>query len=58
MTISQEMPEVLGIADTVYVMHEGEIVARVERKDATQESLMRCALGIEVGGTEHDKESN
>lgn len=58
LTISQEMPEVLGIADTVYVMHEGEIVARVERKDATQESLMRCALGIEVGGTEHDKESN
>lgn len=46
LTISQEMPEVLGIADTIYVMHEGRITARVERKDATQENLMKYALGI------------
>lgn len=47
LTISPEMPEVLDIADTIYVMYEGRITARVARKDATQEILMRNALGIE-----------
>jgi len=47
LTISPEMPEALEIADTVYVMHEGKVTARVDRKDATQEILMRNALGIE-----------
>lgn len=46
LAISPEMPEVLSIADTVYVMHEGKITGRVERKDATQEKLMKLALGI------------
>lgn len=46
LTVSLEMPEVLGIADTIYVMHEGKIMARVERKDATQELLMKHALGL------------
>lgn len=57
LTISQEMPEVLGIADTIYVMHEGRITARVEREDATQEFLMKHALGIGIRGTENDKET-
>lgn len=52
LTVSQEMPEVLGIADTIYVMHEGEITARIEREDATQELLMKHALGI---GNKGDK---
>lgn len=46
LTISQEMPEVLGVADTIYVMHEGRMTARVEREEATQENLMKYALGI------------
>jgi len=58
LTVSQEMPEVLGIADTIYVMHEGEMAACIDRKDATQELLMKHALGIGVGRTNHDKESD
>ncbi|MFR5601335.1 MAG: sugar ABC transporter ATP-binding protein [Lachnospiraceae bacterium] len=46
LTISQEMPEVLAIADTIYVMHEGNITGRMEREEATQEKLMKYALGI------------
>lgn len=45
--ISPEMPEVLSIADTVYVMHEGRITGRLSREDATQEALMKLALEIE-----------
>ena len=38
--ISSEMPEILGMCDRIYVMNEGKIVAELEAKDATQESIM------------------
>jgi ribose transport system ATP-binding protein len=41
--ISSELPEVLGMSDRILVMREGEIVARFERGDATQESIMQFA---------------
>jgi len=44
--ISLEMPEVLSIADRVYVMHEGEMVGELQREEATQEKLLSYALGI------------
>ncbi|MEG1525390.1 MAG: sugar ABC transporter ATP-binding protein [Clostridia bacterium] len=44
--ISPEMPEVLSIADTVTVMHEGRITGTLAREDATQEELMKLALEI------------
>lgn len=46
LAISPEMPEVLSIADTVYVMNDGKIAGRVSRQDMTQEHLMKLALGI------------
>jgi len=58
LTVSQEMPEVLGIADTIYVMHEGEITACIEKENATQELLMKYALGIGVRGSNYDKKSS
>ena len=42
---SLEMPEVLGIADTIYVMCQGEINGVFSRADATQERLMHYAVG-------------
>lgn len=38
--ISSEMPELLGMCDRIYVMNEGELLAELEAKDATQESIM------------------
>lgn len=46
LAISPEMQEVLALADMVYVMHEGRIAGKAEGKDATQEKLMKLALGI------------
>jgi len=41
--ISSELPEVLGMADRVIVVHEGRITAQIERADATAESVMFAA---------------
>lgn len=38
--ISSEMPEVLGMSDRVVVVHEGRIAGILDRKDATQVSIM------------------
>lgn len=41
--ISSELPEVLGMADTILVMHEGRISARLSRDEATAEAVLRAA---------------
>ncbi len=43
--ISSELPEVLGMADRVLVMHEGRIARELSRGDADEESVMRAATG-------------
>ncbi|USG66196.1 sugar ABC transporter ATP-binding protein [Brevibacillus ruminantium] len=42
---SCEFPEVLGIADRILVMFEGQIVKEFGREEATQESIMYYASG-------------
>jgi rhamnose transport system ATP-binding protein len=43
--ISSELPEVLGMADRVLVMHEGRITAELTREEATPETVMHAATG-------------
>jgi len=44
--ISSEMDECMGMADRIMVMHEGNVMGTLERKDFTQEKLMYAASGI------------
>jgi rhamnose transport system ATP-binding protein len=41
--ISSELPEVLGMADRIFVMREGHITAELPRKTATPENVMLAA---------------
>ena len=45
--VSSELPEVLGMADRVLVMHEGRLVADIPRDRATEETVMFAATGQE-----------
>jgi rhamnose transport system ATP-binding protein len=43
--ISSELPEVLGMADRVLVMHEGRLSAELSRDEADEERVIRAATG-------------
>ncbi len=51
LVISSEMPELLGICDRIYVMHEGRIKGVFDRDEATQEAIMAMALTVDMGET-------
>ncbi|MDR0813678.1 MAG: sugar ABC transporter ATP-binding protein [Oscillospiraceae bacterium] len=42
--ISSELTEVIGVADTIYVMHEGKITGNVKRAEATEEGILALAM--------------
>ena len=47
--ISSELPEVLGMADRVLVVSEGQITADIDRADATAENVMYAATHRDHG---------
>ncbi len=48
--VSSELPEVLGMADRVLVVHEGRVTAELDRAEADEESVMYAATGQVPGG--------
>ena len=46
--ISSELPEVLGMADRVLVVHEGRISDELDRTEATPEAVMHAATGSPI----------
>ncbi|MBK8857806.1 MAG: L-arabinose ABC transporter ATP-binding protein AraG [Opitutaceae bacterium] len=42
--VSSELPEVLGIADRIFVMREGALAAEFTREQATPEAVLHAAL--------------
>ena len=43
--VSSELPELLGLADRIYVMHQGRIVNEFTRAQATEENITLYASG-------------
>src|SRR5438105_3617305 len=46
--ITSEMPELLGLADRIIVMHRGRVTARFGRAEATQEKVLKAAMADEA----------
>lgn len=44
--ISSEMPELMGMADRIIVMHEGAIQGTLEREEFSQEKILALASGL------------
>ncbi|MCG0238286.1 MAG: sugar ABC transporter ATP-binding protein [Firmicutes bacterium] len=47
--ISSELPELLGMCDRILVMRAGRLVGEFSRSEASQEAIMRCAVGAGAG---------
>jgi len=46
--ITSELPELLAMSDRILVMHRGRILSAIDRADATQERVIRAAMGKEA----------
>ncbi|WXJ92528.1 Galactose/methyl galactoside import ATP-binding protein MglA [Moorella thermoacetica] len=44
--ISSELYEILGMSDRILVMHEGKVTGILDRKEASQEKILRYAMGV------------
>ncbi|MBN2861106.1 MAG: sugar ABC transporter ATP-binding protein, partial [Sphaerochaetaceae bacterium] len=56
--ISSEMPELLGMCDRLYVMHEGEIVKEFLREEFDQEHIMHYAAGTHISKKKHSNQDH
>jgi rhamnose transport system ATP-binding protein len=48
--VSSELPEIMGMADEIIVMHEGKIVQRFARGEATAEMIVAAAIAEDDSG--------
>jgi rhamnose transport system ATP-binding protein len=47
--VSSELPEILGMSDSIVVLHEGTVSARLSKQEASPEILIRAAMGRNNG---------
>ena len=45
---SSELPELIGMCDRIYVMHEGKVVGEFSAREVTQEKVMNAIYKSEV----------
>jgi rhamnose transport system ATP-binding protein len=50
--VSSELPEVMGLADRIVVMHQGRIEHTFNRGEATPEMIVSAASGNDLAGSE------
>jgi ribose transport system substrate-binding protein len=55
--ISSELPEILDMSDRILVMHQGEVGTIMNRKDASEEAIMRYAVGGEETRLQYSEET-
>lgn len=46
--ISSDLPEIIGMSDRVYVMHEGKLAGELMRSELTEKTIMNYAVGIQT----------
>jgi ABC-type sugar transport system ATPase subunit len=46
--ITSEMPECLALSDRIMVMHRGKVSATFTQAEATQEKILKAAMGEDV----------
>jgi rhamnose transport system ATP-binding protein len=54
LVISSELPEVLSVADRIFVMREGRLAAELARQDASEERIIGAATGQVQAGEQVD----
>lgn len=45
--VTSDLPELLGICDRVYILHEGVLVKEIDKNEMTKENVLKYALGEE-----------
>ncbi len=50
--VSSELPEILGVSDSIVVMRQGRVMGIIDAKDATEKSIMKLASisELNIGG--------
>jgi len=57
MFISSEMPEILGLADRIYVMQNGRITGELLGKEATEEEILELAMVDDLSSVDEVEET-
>ncbi|MFZ4813929.1 MAG: sugar ABC transporter ATP-binding protein [Phototrophicaceae bacterium] len=53
MLISSELPEILGLSDRIYVVHNGRISGELSRSEATEEKILALAMADNLTTAPH-----